>query len=97
MSPTRDGLRIVIELRRGEAGDVVLNNLYAQTQLQSVYGINCVALVDGQPRVLNLKQMLEALPAAPQGSGHPALPVSAAPRKTTRPPAGGAGGGAGQH
>ena len=56
----KDGLRIVIELRRGEAGDVVLNNLYAQTQLQSVYGINCVALVNGQPRVLNLKQMLEA-------------------------------------
>ena len=56
----KDGLRIVIELRRGEAGDVVLNNLYAQTQLQSVYGINCVALVNGQPRLLNLKQMLEA-------------------------------------
>ena len=56
----KDGLRVVIELRRGESGDVVLNNLYAQTQLQSVFGINCVALVDGQPRVLNLKQMLEA-------------------------------------
>jgi len=56
----KDGLRIVIELRRGEPGEVVLNNLYAQTQLQSVYGINCVALVDGQPRLLNLKQMLEA-------------------------------------
>ena len=56
----KDGLRIVIELRRGESGEVVLNNLYAQTQLQSVYGINCVALVDGQPRLLNLKQMLEA-------------------------------------
>ena len=56
----KDGLRIVIELRRGESGDVVLNNLYAQTQLQSVFGINCVALVEGQPRVLNLKQMLEA-------------------------------------
>ena len=56
----KDGLRIVIELRRGESGDVVLNNLYAQTQLQSVFGVNCVALVDGQPRVLNLKQMLEA-------------------------------------
>ncbi len=56
----KDGLRIVIELRRGESGDVVLNNLYAQTQLQSVFGINCVALVDGQPRVLSLKQMLEA-------------------------------------
>jgi DNA gyrase subunit A len=56
----KDGLRVVIELRRGESGEVVLNNLYAQTQLQSVFGINCVALVDDQPRVLNLKQMLEA-------------------------------------
>ncbi len=56
----KDGLRIVIEIRRGESGEVILNNLYAQTQLQSVFGINCVALVDGQPRVLNLKQMLEA-------------------------------------
>jgi DNA gyrase subunit A len=56
----KDGLRVVIELRRGDSGEVVLNNLYAQTQLQSVFGINCVALVNGQPRVLNLKQMLEA-------------------------------------
>jgi DNA gyrase subunit A len=56
----KDGLRVVIELRRGESGEVVLNNLYAQTQLQSVFGINCVALVDGQPKLLNLKQMLEA-------------------------------------
>ncbi len=56
----KDGLRVVIELRRGEVGDVVLNNLYAQTQLQSVVGINMVALVDGQPRVLNLREMIEA-------------------------------------
>jgi len=56
----KDGMRVVIELRRGESGEVVLNNLYTQTQLQSVFGINCVALVNGQPRVLNLKQMLEA-------------------------------------
>ena len=56
----KDGMRIVIEMRRGESGEVVLNNLYSQTQLQSVFGINCVALVNGQPRVLNLKQMLEA-------------------------------------
>ncbi len=56
----KDGLRVVIELRRGEIGDVVLNNLYAQTGLQSVFGINMVALVDGQPRTLNLKQILEA-------------------------------------
>ncbi|MGA0838760.1 MAG: DNA gyrase subunit A [Pseudomonadales bacterium] len=56
----KDGLRIVIELRRDVSGEIVLNNLYSQTQLQSVFGINCVALVDGQPRLLNLKQMLEA-------------------------------------
>ena len=56
----KDGLRVVIELRRGEIGDVVLNNLYAQTQLQSVFGINMVALIDGQPKILNLKEILEA-------------------------------------
>ena len=56
----KDGLRVVIELRRGESGEVVLNNLYAQTQLQTVFGINCVALVDGQPKLLNLKEMLQA-------------------------------------
>ncbi|MEM7220638.1 MAG: DNA gyrase subunit A [Pseudomonadota bacterium] len=56
----KDGMRIVIEVRRGDSGEVVLNNLYTQTQLQSVFGINCVALHEGQPKVLNLKQMLEA-------------------------------------
>ena len=56
----RDGLRIVIELRRGEPGEVVLNNLYSQTQMQSVFGINCQAIVDGQPKLVNLKEMLEA-------------------------------------
>lgn len=56
----KDGMRVVIELRRGEVADVVLNNLYAQTQLESVFGINNVALVDGQPKLLNLKEMLEA-------------------------------------
>jgi DNA gyrase subunit A len=55
----KDGLRVVIELKRGEVGDVVLNNLYAQTQLESVFGINVVALVDGQPKLLNLKELLE--------------------------------------
>jgi DNA gyrase subunit A len=55
----KEGMRIVIELRRGESGEVVLNNLYAQTALQTVFGINIVALVDGQPRTLNLKQLLE--------------------------------------
>ena len=56
----KDGMRIVIEIKRGEVGEVVLNNLYQQTQMQNVFGINVVALVDGQPRILNLKQMLEA-------------------------------------
>jgi len=56
----KDGMRVVIEIRRGDSGEVVLNNLYSQTQLQTVFGINCVALVDGQPKILNLKQMLDA-------------------------------------
>ncbi|MGR6871609.1 DNA gyrase subunit A [Pseudomonas sp. HK3] len=56
----KDGMRIVVELRRNEVPEVVLNNLFAQTQLQTVFGINTVALVDGQPRILNLKDMLEA-------------------------------------
>jgi DNA gyrase subunit A len=56
----KDGMRIVIELRKGELSDVVLNNLYKQTSLQSVFGINMVALHEGQPKLLNLKQILEA-------------------------------------
>ena len=56
----KDGLRVVIELRRGENGEVVLNNLYALSQLQQVFGINCVALVDGTPRTVNLRDMLDA-------------------------------------
>ncbi|MBS1191665.1 MAG: gyrase, subunit [Rhodocyclaceae bacterium] len=55
----KSGMRVVIELKRGEVADVVLNNLYKQTQLQDTFGMNMVALVDGQPRLLNLKQMLE--------------------------------------
>ncbi len=56
----KSGMRVVIELKRGELPEVVLNNLYKQTQLQDTFGINMVALVDGQPRLLNLRQMLEA-------------------------------------
>ncbi len=56
----KDGMRMVIEVKRGEVPEVVLNNLYKQTQMQTVFGINMVALVDGQPRLLNLKQILEA-------------------------------------
>ena len=56
----KDGMRIVIEIRRGEVGEVILNNLYMQTPMQCVFGINMVALVDGQPKLLNLKQILDA-------------------------------------
>ncbi|MDO7642657.1 MAG: DNA gyrase subunit A, partial [Reinekea forsetii] len=56
----KDGMRIAIDLKRGESGDVLLNNLFAQTQLETVFGINIVALIDGQPKILNLKQLLEA-------------------------------------
>jgi len=56
----KSGMRMVFELKRGELPEVVLNNLYKQTQLQDSFGINMVALVDGQPRLLNLKQMLDA-------------------------------------
>ncbi len=56
----KSGMRVVIELKRGEVPEVILNNLYKQTQLQDTFGMNMVALLDGQPRLLNLKQMLEA-------------------------------------
>jgi len=56
----KEGMRIVIELRKGEMPDVVLNNLYQHTQMQTVFGINMVALVDGQPRTLGLREILEA-------------------------------------
>jgi len=55
----KDGMRVVIEVRRDAAAEVVLNNLFQQTQLQVTFGINMVALVDGQPRLLNLKEILE--------------------------------------
>lgn len=56
----KSGMRVVIELKRGEIPEVILNNLYKQTQLQDTFGMNMVALLEGQPRLLNLKQMLEA-------------------------------------
>ena len=55
----KDGMRIVIELKRGESAEVLLNNLYRHTQMQSVFGINTVALIDGQPRTLNLLELLD--------------------------------------
>ena len=56
----KDGMRIVIELKRGEITEIVLNNLYAQTPMETVFGINMVALQDGQPKLMSLKEMLEA-------------------------------------
>ena len=55
----KSGMRVVIELKRGEVPEVVLNNLYKQTQLQDSFGMNMVALIDGQPRLCNLKQLLD--------------------------------------
>ena len=56
----KSGMRVAIELKRGEIPDVVLNNLYKQTQLQDSFGMNMVALINGQPRLLNLKEILDA-------------------------------------
>jgi DNA gyrase subunit A len=56
----KDGMRIVIELKRGEVTEIVLNNLYAQTPMETVFGINMVALQDGQPKLMSLKDMLDA-------------------------------------
>jgi DNA gyrase subunit A len=56
----KDGMRVVVELKRGEVADIVLNNLYKHTPMESVFGINMVALQDGQPKLLNLKEMLDA-------------------------------------
>ena len=55
----KSGMRLVIELKRGEVPEVVLNNLYKQTQLQDTFGINMVALIDGQPRLCNLKDLIQ--------------------------------------
>ncbi|HQU61739.1 MAG TPA: DNA gyrase subunit A, partial [Nitrosomonas sp.] len=56
----KSGMRVVIELKRGELPEVILNNLYKETQMQDTFGMNMVALIDGQPRLLNLKQILDA-------------------------------------
>ena len=56
----KDGMRMVVEIKRGEVPEVLLNNLYQQTQLQTVFGINMVALVDNQPKILNILQILQA-------------------------------------
>ncbi len=85
----KSGMRVVIELRRGELPEVVLNNLFKQTQLQDTFGINMVALVDSQPRVLNLKEMLQAFLAHRRewrraGNRPSSRRCSSAPRPTPR-------------
>ena len=67
----KDGMRVVIELRRGEVPEVVLNNLYQQTVMQNVFGINMVAIVDGQPKLLNVKENSPGIHPSSPGSGNP--------------------------
>ena len=71
----KSGMRVVIELKRGEIPDVVLNNLYKQTQLQDSFGMNMVALIDGQPKLLNLKEILDAF-LRPVSYTHLTLPTN---------------------
>ncbi len=77
----KDGMRIYIEVKRGESAEVVLNNLYQQTQMESVFGINMVALVDGRPKLLNLKEMLEAFVRHRREVVTPAAPSSNCARR----------------
>ncbi len=67
----KDGMRVVIELKRGEVPEILLNNLFAQTQMEQVFGINMVALVDGQPRLLSLEGNARCVPASPARGRHP--------------------------
>jgi hypothetical protein len=92
----KSGMRVVIELKRGEVPEVVLNNLYKQTQLQDTFGINMVALIDGQPAV-QPEAADRHLPRAPARGGHAAHGVRAAQGARARPRARRPGGGAGQH
>ena len=93
----KSGMRVVIELKRGEVPEVVLNNLYKQTQLQDTFGINMVALIDGQPKLCNLKDLIDDLPRAPARGGDAAHRVRAAQGARARPRARRPGGRAGQH
>ena len=93
----KSGMRVVIELKRGEVPEVVLNNLYKQTQLQDTFGINMVALIDGQPKLCNLKRPGRDLPRPPARSRDAAHRVRAAQGARARPRARGPGRGAGQH
>ena len=93
----KSGMRVVIELKRGEVPEVVLNNLYKQTQLQDTFGINMVALIDGQPQAVQPEAAARDLPRAPARGGDAAHRVRAAQGARARPRARRPGGGAGQH
>jgi DNA gyrase subunit A len=92
----KSGMRLVIELKRGEVPEVVLNNLYKQTQLQDTFGMNMVALVDGQPKLCNLKDLLEVFLQHRREVVTPHR-VRAAQGARARPRAGRPGRRAGQH
>jgi DNA gyrase subunit A len=93
----KSGMRVVIELKRGEVPEVVLNNLYKQTQLQDTFGINMVALIDGQPQAVQPQAADRDLPGSPARSRHPPHRLRAEEGARTRPRARRPGGGAGQH
>jgi DNA gyrase subunit A len=93
----KSGMRLVIELKRGEVPEVVLNNLYKQTQLQDTFGINMVALVDGQPKLCNLKDLIEVFLEHRREVVTRRTVYNAAQGPRARPCAGRPGGGAGQH
>ena len=92
----KSGMRAVIELRRGESADVILNKLYKETQLQDSFGINMVAIIDGQPRLLNLKEDDRRVPAPPPRSRHPPHDIRIAQGSRARPYPRRPGRGAGQ-
>ena len=81
----KDGMRVVIELKRGEVPEILLNNLFAQTQMEQVFGINMVALVDGQPRLLQSEGDARCVPASPARSGHAAHCLRTAQGARARP------------
>ena len=79
----RHGMRVVIELKRDASGDVVLNQLYRFSELQTSFGVNMLALNDGRPVQMNLKELIARLRRVPRGSGHPAHASSNSPRRAT--------------
>ena len=93
----KSGMRLVIELKRGEVPEVVLNNLYKQTQLQDTFGINMVALVDGQPKLCNLKDLIEVFLQHRREVVTRRTVFNAAQGARARPRARRPGRGAGQH